>query len=37
MTQTIPTQVRINRDVKTKTVKMFNKLGLDMSSVINIF
>ena len=37
MTQTIPTQVRINKDVKTKAVKIFNKLGLDMSSAINIF
>lgn len=34
MTQTIPTQVRINRDVKTKTVKMFNKLGLYICQVL---
>ena len=37
MTQTVPTQVRINKDVKSKAIKIFNKLGLDMSSAINIF
>lgn len=37
MTQTVPTQVRINKEVKAKSIKIFNKLGLDMSSAINIF
>ena len=37
MIQTIPTQVRNNKEVKAKSIKIFNKLGLDMSSAINIF
>lgn len=37
MITTVPTQIRINRDVKEKSIKIFNKLGLDMSSAVNIF
>lgn len=34
---TIPTQVRINADVKKAAADLFAKLGLDMSGAINLF
>lgn len=37
MVTTVPTQIRINKDIKEKSNKIFNKLGLDMSSAVNIF
>ncbi len=37
MVKTVPTQIRINKDVKMKANKLFSGLGLDMSSAVNIF
>ncbi len=37
MAKTIPTQVRIDSNVKKQSSELFNSLGLDMSSAINIF
>ena len=37
MTKTVPTQIRINKDVKMRANKLFSGLGLDMSSAVNIF
>lgn len=34
---TTPTQIRIDADIKKKATILFNNLGLDMSSAINIF
>ena len=34
---TIPTQVRIDSDVKKQATDLFQTLGLDMSSAINLF
>ncbi len=34
---TVPTQVRIDEDLKKQAVELFNELGMDMSSAINIF
>lgn len=34
---TIPTQIRIDADVKKQANKLFDQLGLDMSSAVNIF
>lgn len=34
---TIPTQVRIDEDLKKQAVELFSQLGLDMSSAMNIF
>lgn len=34
---TVPTQVRIDEDVKKSAVELFSQLGMDMSSAINIF
>lgn len=34
---TVPTQVRIDEDVKKSAVELFAQLGMDMSSAINIF
>ena len=34
---TIPTQVRIDADVKKAAVNLFDTLGLDMSSAVNLF
>lgn len=34
---TIPTQIRIDEDLKKQAVELFNQLGLDMSSAVNIF
>lgn len=34
---TIPTQIRIDSDVKVQANTLFNELGMDMSSAVNIF
>lgn len=34
---TVPTQVRIDEEVKKSAVELFAQLGMDMSSAINIF
>lgn len=34
---TVPTQVRIDEDLKKQAVELFNQLGMDMSSAMNIF
>ncbi|WP_407400600.1 type II toxin-antitoxin system RelB/DinJ family antitoxin [Anaerovibrio sp.] len=34
---TVPTQIRINQDVKRDVSILFDELGLDMSSAINLF
>ncbi len=33
----VPTQIRIDKDVKQDVTALFNTLGLDMSSAVNIF
>lgn len=34
---TSPTQIRIDANVKTEVNKLFNELGIDMSSAVNMF
>lgn len=34
---TVQTQIRIDEDLKKQAVELFNQLGLDMSSAMNIF
>ena len=34
---TAPTQIRIDADVKKQATNLFNELGLDMSSAVNLF
>ena len=34
---TVPTQVRIDRDVKEQASALFNQLGIDMSGAVNLF
>lgn len=34
---TVPTQVRIDEDLKKQAVELFTQLGMDMSSAMNIF
>lgn len=34
---TAPTQIRIDADVKKQATVLFNELGLDMSSAVNLF
>lgn len=34
---TTPTQIRIDADIKKQTTALFNELGLDMSSAVNLF
>ena len=34
---TTPTQIRIDSNVKQQATELFNNLGMDMSSAINIF
>lgn len=34
---TVPTQIRIDSDVKVQANTLFNELGMDMSSAVNIF
>lgn len=33
----VPTQIRIDADVKAQTTELFSQLGLDMSSAVNLF
>ena len=37
MSKTIPTQIRIDSDIKNDCANLFSKLGLDLSSAVNIF
>lgn len=37
MATTVPTQIRIDRDIKEKAVSLFANLGLDLSGAINMF
>ncbi len=34
---TTPTQIRIDADIKKQATVLFNNLGLDMSSAVNLF
>lgn len=34
---TVPTQICIDQHVKKEAAKLFNELGLDMSSAVNFF
>ena len=34
---TVPTQVRIDEDLKKQATELFSQLGMDMSSAMNIF
>lgn len=34
---TAPTQIRIDADTKKQATELFNNLGLDMSSAVNLF
>ena len=34
---TTPTQIRIDTDIKTQATELFSKLGLDMSTAVNMF
>ena len=34
---TVPTQIRIDRDIKEQAVALFSGLGLDMSGAVNMF
>lgn len=34
---TVPTQIRIDTDIKKQATDLFNDLGLDMSSAVNLF
>ena len=34
---TVPTQIRIDETVKAQASSLFNDLGMDMSSAVNIF
>lgn len=34
---TVPTQIRIEENLKQQASELFNQLGLDMSSAINVF
>lgn len=34
---TVPTQVRIDEDLKKQAVELFGQLGIDMSSAMNMF
>lgn len=34
---TVPTQIRIDADIKKQVSELFNNLGLDMSSAVNLF
>ena len=34
---TVPTQIRIDQSVKKEAVQLFDELGLDMSSAVNLF
>lgn len=34
---TVPTQIRIEEELKKQSVELFNQLGIDMSSAVNMF
>ena len=34
---TVPTQIRIDRDIKEQAGVLFSELGLDMSDAVNLF
>ncbi len=34
---TVPTQIRIDADIKQQATMLFDQLGLDMSSAVNLF
>ena len=34
---TVPTQIRIDRDIKEQAGVLFSELGLDMSGAVNLF
>ena len=34
---TVPTQIRIDREIKAQATALFSSLGLDMSSAVNLF
>lgn len=34
---TAPTQIRIDADIKKRAIDLFDDLGLDMSSAVNLF
>ena len=34
---TVPTQIRIDENVKAEAVELLNELGLDMSTAVNMF
>lgn len=34
---TVPTQVRIDENLKKQSVELFSELGIDMSSAVNMF
>ena len=34
---TVPTQIRIDREIKMQATALFASLGLDMSSAVNLF
>ena len=34
---TVPTQVRIDEELKKQSVELFTQLGIDMSSAVNMF
>ncbi len=34
---TVPTQIRIDKDVKAEAVELLKELGLDMSTAVNMF
>ena len=34
---TVPTQIRIDTNIKKQAAELFNSLGLDMSSAVNLF
>ena len=34
---TVPTQIRIDENIKQSVAKLFKDLGLDMSSAVNLF
>lgn len=34
---TVPTQIRVEENLKKQSAELFAKLGLDMSSAVNLF
>lgn len=37
MSNTVPVQIRIDRDIKEEASTLFSRLGLDMSGAVNMF